>query len=129
MKYVKNTNEIIVYELKDFNIKQTLDCGQIFRYQIQGDKAVVFSKDKKAEILIRDNEIVIKTKDVDYFENFFDLKTDYTKIKKELKKDVFLKDAVDYGYGIRILNNDVYEMIISFIISANNNISRIKKSI
>ena len=40
-----------------------------------------------------------------------------------------LKDAVDYGYGIRILNNDLYEMIISFIISANNNISRIKKSI
>ncbi|MBQ8615779.1 MAG: DNA-3-methyladenine glycosylase 2 [Clostridia bacterium] len=129
MKYEKKENEIIIYDLNDFNIKQILECGQIFRYQIKDDFAVVYSKDKKAEVTTYRERVVIKTNDVDFFENFFDLKTDYSKIKNKLKTDKFLSQAVDYGYGIRILNNDVYEMIVSFIISANNNIGRIKKSI
>lgn len=60
-------------------------------------------------------------------EDYFDLKTDYDKIKKELSKiDDFLKQSVEYGKGIRILKQDLWETIISFIISANNNIPRIK---
>ena len=129
MKYVKQKNKIIVTDLSDFNIKQTLDCGQIFRFKIDGNLAYVYSTDKQAVIEISEEKIVINTKDVDYFEHFFDLKTDYSLIKKSLKKDKFLIDAVDYGYGIRILNNNAFEMIVSFIISANNNIPRIKKSI
>ena len=129
MNYVKTENQIIIYELEDFNIKQILECGQIFRYNINEDNAVVYSKDKKADIKTEKDKVIITSDDIDYFENFFDLSTDYSLIKNTLKKDIFLKDAVGYGYGIRILKNDLYEMIISFIISANNNISRIKKSI
>lgn len=129
MKYLKNKNGIIIYDTQDFNANQILDCGQIFRYKIDGNIAIVNTLDKQAKIITKNNEIEIKTEDVDYFENFFDLKTDYSKIKKELKKDEFLAGAVDYGYGIRILNNNPFEMIVSFIISANNNIGRIKKSI
>ena len=129
MKYEKKNNEIIIYDLSSFNAKQILDCGQIFRYQIEGNKATVFSKDKKAVIETLNDKIIIITEDTKYFEHFFDLKTDYATIKSQLKKDNLLKDAVEYGYGIRILNNDTYEMIVSFIISANNNIKRIKKSI
>ena len=127
--YSVEKNKIIIKDLSNFNIVQTLDCGQIFRYKIQESNAVVYSKDKRAMIKTKENYIEIETDDIDYFVNFFDLNRDYSFIKKELKKDNFLKSAVEYGYGIRILNNDVYEMIISFIISANNNISRIKKSI
>ena len=129
MDYIKETNKIIINDLTSFNVKQTLDCGQIFRYSINGNRAFVNSKDKRATLTTYDNYILIETNDVDYFENFFDLKRDYSLIKTTLKKDDFLRSAVDYGYGIRILNNDAFEMIISFIISANNNISRIKKSI
>ena len=129
MKYIKEKNTIKILDLEDFNIVQILECGQIFRFNIQGDFAVVYSKDKKAEVYTKQNEVIITTKDIDYFENFFDLKTDYSKIKQTLQKDKFLIDAVQYGKGIRILKNDTYEMIISFIISANNNIGRIKKSI
>lgn len=129
MKYIKEKNSIKILDLEDFNIVQILECGQIFRFVIDGNFAVVFSKDKKAEIETLEKEVIIKTKDVDYFENFFDLKTDYSKIKQVLQKDEFLSSAIDYGKGIRILNNDSYEIIISFIISANNNIGRIKKSI
>lgn len=129
MKIVKNKDSIIVYSPDDFNVVQTLECGQIFRFNIDGNTATVYSKDKRTQLFTYQDRIEIKTKDVDYFYNFFDFSTDYSKIKKELKHDKFLLDAVDYGYGIRILKNDLFEMIVSFIISANNNIGRIKKSI
>ena len=129
MKYTKTKNLITVFDTQDFNVIQTLNCGQIFRYSLDGETAIVYSKDKCAKLTTLKNKILIETKDTDYFENFFDLQRDYSKIKKQLKHDDFLRDAVEFGYGIRILNNDVYEMIISFIISANNNIGRIKKSI
>lgn len=129
MKYLKTKNKIVIYDTEDFNAKQILDCGQIFRYEINGNKSIVHSQDKQATIITKDNEIEILTENTDYFECFFDLKTDYSKIKSKLKKDKFLSTAVEYGYGIRILNNDTYEMIVSFIISANNNIKRIKRSI
>jgi len=127
--YIKTKNQIKIFSLNDFNAQQILECGQIFRFNINGNVAEVYSKDKKAKIETKENEVVISTTDVDYFENFFDLKTNYQQIKKALKNDNFLAKAVKYGYGIRILNNDAYEMLISFIISANNNIKRIKNSI
>lgn len=129
MKYIKQKNKIIVTDLKDFNIVQTLDCGQIFRYKIKDNIAIVNSLNKQAIIETQENQTIINTNDVDYFEHFFDLKTDYGEIKNALRKDKFLCEAIDYGSGIRILNNDAFEMIVSFIISANNNIPRIKKSI
>lgn len=129
MDYIKTKNQIKIFSLNDFNAQQILECGQIFRFNINGNVAEVYSKDKKAKIETKENEVVISTTDVDYFENFFDLKTNYQQIKKALKNDNFLAKAVKYGYGIRILNNDAYEMLISFIISANNNIKRIKNSI
>lgn len=129
MKYIKTKNNIIIRDLNDFNINQTLDCGQIFRYQIDENVAMVNSLDKQAKITTEQDRIIIESSDIDYFESFFDLKTDYSAIKRKLKADSFLINAVDYGYGIRIINNDAFEMIVSFIISANNNISRIKKSI
>ncbi|MBR6778655.1 MAG: DNA-3-methyladenine glycosylase 2 family protein [Clostridia bacterium] len=129
MNIEKNNTEIIIYKPQDFDVVQTLNCGQIFRFVIDGDTAYVCSQDKRCEIQFNADKIVIKTKDVDYFYNFFDLDRDYSIIKNTLRKDRFLKSAVDYGYGIRIINNDAFEMIVSFIISANNNIKRIKNSI
>ncbi len=129
MKINFKQDKIIIVDLEDFDVVQTLSCGQIFRYTIDGNSAVVYSQNKKATLTWESNKIEITTKDINYFYNFFDLDTDYSAIKQQLKKDKFLKRAVDYGAGIRIINNDAYEMLISFIISANNNIGRIKKSI
>ena len=129
MNYTKKDNKIIVNGLQDFNVEQTLNCGQIFRYQINGNVAKVFSKDKMATLITEDNSIIIETEDIDYFEHFFDLKRDYNAIKHTLSKDEFLLPSIKFGYGIRILNQDLFEMIVSFIISANNNIKRIKNSL
>ena len=58
MKYVKQKNKIIVTDLSDFNIKQTLDCGQIFRFKIDGNLAYVYSTDKQAVIETNEEKIV-----------------------------------------------------------------------
>ncbi len=129
MEIKKRKNKITIIGLEDFDIIQTLSCGQIFRYTIDGDTAIVYSLDKKATIHFDQEKLEIFTDDIDYFYNFFDLDRDYSEIKRQLRQDKMLRDAVDYGHGIRILKNDFYEMLISFIISANNNISRIKNSI
>jgi len=129
MNYKVEKNKIIIEDLSQFNIVQILECGQIFRFEINGNCALVFSLDKFAKVKICEDKVEIETEDIDYFINFFDLKTDYNQIKTKLKKDKFLYNAVDYGYGIRILKNNFFEMLVSFIISANNNIGRIKKSI
>lgn len=129
MKIEKSYNKIIIENPQDFNVVQTLNCGQIFRFTIDGNTAYVYSKDKQCVINFDSEKIEINACDTDYFYHFFDLDRDYSTIKNTLKKDVFLRSAVDYGYGIRIINNDAYEMLVSFIISANNNIKRIKNSI
>ena len=129
MKYKKINNKIIIEDLMQFNIEQILDCGQIFRYFIQGNIAEVVSTDKYARITTYDKWVEIESDDIEYFEHFFDLNTDYNLIKNSLSNDDFLSPAIKYGYGIRILNQDLFEMIVSFIISANNNIKRIKNSL
>lgn len=129
MKTEIKNNKIIIYDLNDFNAKQIVECGQIFRFKILSDKIIVYSKDKKCDIYTYSDRAEIVTKDTQYFYNFFDLKTDYTQIKNQLKSDSFLSPAIKFGYGIRILKNDLFEIIVSFIISANNNIKRIQKSI
>lgn len=129
MKITTQENKIIIENPIDFNIIHILDCGQIFRYKIFDNYAVVYSLDKKCVIETMENKVVLNTEDVDYFYNFFDLDTDYSAIKSNLIKQFNLVNQVEYGYGIRILKQDPFEIILSFIISANNNIPRIKQII
>lgn len=126
MKYEKGDNYIKIYDKQDFNPEHILECGQVFCYEKFDNKYIVFPKDKYAEIDCEENYYIIKTKDVDFFENWFDLKTDYFEIKKRLNKFEILQKPISFGNGIRILNQDLFEVLISFIISANNNIKRIK---
>lgn len=119
-------NNTIITDAKDFNIKQTLECGQLFRYNIEKNYATVFSLDKKAILYQNKDKIIIENEDKEYFENYFDLGCDYSIIKEKLKNAPMMQKAIEYGYGIRILRQDIQEVIISFIISANNNIPRIQ---
>lgn len=126
MNYIKENDRILIGDKSDFNIDDTLLCGQIFSYQKTLEGYDVFSRDKRATVLEKENGYEVITKDVDYFENFFDLKTDYASIKRELEKHPILKQPIAYGGGIRILRQDPFETLLSFIISANNNIKRIQ---
>lgn len=115
---------IIVDDLSSFDIRQILDCGQIFRYAKTGEgEYVVFSGSKRLSVK-QDGEKADICGDREFARRFFDLERDYGAIKERLSGLPFMKESIAYGSGIRILNNDPFEMIISFIISANNHIPR-----
>lgn len=119
-------NNTIITSARDFNINQTLQCGQLFRYRILDNSAEVYTLDKKAVLHQSGDNIIIENEDKAYFENYFDLQCDYGEVKRQLQPLPLMKSAIRYGYGIRILRQDIVETIISFIISANNNIPRIQ---
>lgn len=130
MIYEIKNNIIKVYDKTQFNPKHILECGQVFRFGLdENNNYYVISKDKKATIVCQENCYEIISNSPEYFVDYFDLNTDYNKIKKILSKNQVLAKAIPYGYGIRILNGDPEEMIFSYIISQNNNIKRIQKII
>ena len=123
---------ITLKNVDSFELKDIFDCGQCFRWNLQDDGSYegVFGENV-ANIKKKDKDVIIKgifKEDIkSTVENYFDLNRDYNKIKQNLSKiDENMKISVNYGKGIRILNQDLWETIISFIISANNNIPRIK---
>ena len=128
MEYRVLEDKIEIIGKDDFNPAHILECGQIFRYYInEKDNYVVFSADKKAEIEETEGGYVIYTNNPQYFVNFFNLDVDYSKIKAEITElSPAIKNAVDLCGGLRILKGELFEIIVSFIISANNNIKRIK---
>lgn len=122
----------ILKNQNSFELKDIFECGQCFRWNEQKDGSYT-GVIKDAIINVKkENETIIFTgkcnEDIkELVEYYFDLNTDYKKIKQKLSNiDEYLKTSVEYGEGIRILNQDLWETIISFIISANNNIPRIK---
>ncbi|MBR3254928.1 MAG: 8-oxoguanine DNA glycosylase [Clostridia bacterium] len=124
--------EYILKNANSFELKDIFDCGQCFRWNEEQDESYtgVF-KGNVLNVKKRGNDICFKgicngdIKDIIY--DYFDLNRDYEKIKQTLSKiDKNMETSVKYGSGIRILNQDLWETIISFIISANNNIPRIK---
>ncbi len=124
-----------IYEIENldsFELKDIFDCGQCFRWNIEEDRSYTgIFKENVLNVKKQGNKIIFKgicngnIKEI--VEDYFDLKRDYNKIKETLRKiDPFMEESIKYGNGIRILNQDLWETIISFIISANNNIPRIK---
>lgn len=117
---------------KTFELKDIFECGQCFRWNEEKDgsytgviKDGVINVKKEGEEIIFTGKCQNDLKET--VENYFDLNRNYEEIKEKLSKiDNYLKTSIDYGKGIRILNQDLWETIISFIISANNNIPRIK---
>ena len=124
--------ELIIDKNNDFELKDIFDCGQCFRWNKNDDgsytgvikNGVLNVKCNKSKIYFNGilNEDIRKI-----VNDYFDLNRDYTKIKQELSKiDEYMENSINYGKGIRILNQDLWETIISFIVSSNNNIPRIK---
>lgn len=117
-------------EAESFEPRDVFECGQCFRWNENKDKSYTGVFGNNVLNVKKDGSKIIFSgtcEDVGKLRKYFDLDRDYKSIKSELSKiDDNLKDSIEYGQGIRILNQDLWETIISFIISANNNIPRIK---
>ncbi len=130
-----DAQEYVLKDCDSFEPKHIFDCGQCFRWNEQEDGSYIGIFGNNVVSVKKDNTKIIFRGICDgnieqICEDYFDLKRDYKEIKKKLSLvDDFLKKSIEYGNGIRILNQDLWECIISFIISANNNIPRIKKII
>lgn len=124
----------LISELNEFEPRDIFTCGQAFRWYEEADGSFTFiTHGKVANAKKVGDKVFLKGVDKNSFDeifyNYFDLSRDYKLVMEELAKDEVMKNATEYGKGIRILNQDKFETIISFIISANNQIPRIKKSI
>ena len=114
-----------------FNVKDTLTCGQVFRSTPSNGGFLCFALDHAAHVRNDGGYAYIDGDDDDFWSEYFDLATDYEKITKSVIRcgvDKVVK-ACDAYKGIRILKQDAYEAFISFIVSQNNNIPRIKSII
>ncbi|MDR0586165.1 MAG: hypothetical protein LBG26_02895 [Treponema sp.] len=144
----------IIVPKKDLNIQATVECGQLFRFTKSADSGghvtyELISKNRKCLLAEERGMTVIRAeeKDIGYFVNYFDLETSYTPILKELRRQLaappaqdprvtrrsrardippLIERAFEYGKGLRLLKQDRFETLISFILSTNNNIKRIK---
>lgn len=124
--------EYILENCTSFEPKHIFECGQCFRWNEQKDGSYtgvfrnnVINVKKQAEKIFFKG--ICKGNIKDECKKYFDLDTNYDNIKSRLSNvDDYLKTSIKYGEGIRILNQDLWETLISFIISANNNIPRIK---
>ena len=114
-----------------FNPIDTLSCGQVFRYKPYEKGYLLISGDKICYIYKEGDDIVIQTEYKDYFYNYFDLSRDYFNIYNLAVNygNQTLKLSAESGKGIRILKQDAFEMLFTFIISQNNNIKRITSTV
>ena len=124
--------ELKLDSINSFDLKNIFECGQCFRWNENEDGSYIgIVKNNIIKITQTNNNIIVKSygkDDIAELLNFyFDMNTDYEKIKIKLSQiDSYMLESIKYGEGIRILNQDLWETIMSFIISANNNIPRIK---
>ena len=122
----------VITDVDSFELRDIFECGQCFRWNAKDDGSYTgVIKNGVINVKKINNDVIFEGicngNIADICRDYFDLNRDYNKIKAILSDvDEYLKESIEYGSGIRILNQDLWEMIISFIISANNNIPRIK---
>lgn len=133
MRIITNDNNTIIEDIVDFDLGQTLECGQCFRFYKQDENDyVVVAYEKLLHIKQDGNKLIFMDTCEEHVKNiwipYFDLERDYQSIKLYLlENDSNLEQAINEKYGVRILNQEFHEMLISFIISQNKQIPHIKQ--
>ena len=136
MRINTGNNNIYIENITDFKLSDTFDCGQCFRFNPCDDSGYIGTAYGRTVRITEDGDTVtLHSTSIDDFNSiwrqFLDLDRDYGCIKHTLTEnsDTVMQAAIEYGSGIHILRQELWETVISFIISASNNIPRIKKII
>lgn len=134
MDIIFTSDETILKNIDSFEPSHIFKCGQAFRWDEMEDGSFLnVANENVIRVFKNGNDVHLEGVDEKsfnkFFMNYFDLNRDYNMVKSELSAYPSLEEAISYGNGIRILNQDPFETVITFIISANNNIKRIKNSI
>ncbi len=116
----------MIIKTNSFELEDIFECGQCFRWNKNEDGSYTGIAFGRVLTLSKNGDEVVFSDDAEIWTEYFDLNTDYGEIKRILSKDEVTKKAIEKGQGIRILKQDFFETVISFIISQNNNIPRIK---
>jgi N-glycosylase/DNA lyase len=118
---------------RNFELENTLDCGQFFRYEKKEDGSkefyIISHRDRLFKVRQEGDRLFFSGVSKEYLIEFFRLDDDYEGILKSISKDAFIRKAIKENFGMRIIRQDPWECLISYICSANNNIPRIKKNL
>ena len=126
---------MLVIKNIDINLKDTITCGQIFRYYIEEDNSyTVILSDRVVNLKMDNNDLIVKSNNYDNLEiiikDYLDLNTDYNKInKKIIKNNKDIKQIVESCSGLKMINQPKFECAISYIISQNNRVPQISKAL
>lgn len=130
MRYEVSGKDIILFE-DDLVLDEVLDTGQAFRWDKTGENSY-FGRSLDCTLAIsgENGRFVLQDTSEEVFLNvwydYFDLGTDYSALRREYSRDATLREACAFSKGIRLLRQDPWEALVSFVFSSNNNITRIK---
>ncbi len=132
MHFIYGQNQTEIRDA-DFDPVKTFECGQCFRWNADADGVYtgVFGK-HAARVWVESDSVFISSGREEFetvWMDYFDLTRDYSKVREAVSIDDYMRRASEYGRGIRLLRQDKWEVVCSFIISQCNNIPRIKKII
>lgn len=117
-----------------FDLDSTVTCGQIFRYECNDDKSyTIILKDRVVNVKKNKDYLEVESNNNDNLENiikeYFDLDYDYVNIQNIIKNDIKMKDIVEFNKGLKMIRQDPFECLISYIISQNNRVPSIANSL
>jgi len=126
--------DIVICDIKHFDLAQTLDCGQAFRWaSFRGNKFSGIAHGRRLELELADGSLILKDVTKEEFhtiwESYFDLGRNYANLRNIFSNHDTLTKALTFSTGLRLMRQEPWEMLISFILSQNSNIPRIKKMI
>ncbi|MBS1266412.1 MAG: Endonuclease III [Candidatus Woesearchaeota archaeon] len=116
-------------KVKDFDLKKTIECGQFFRYELIDGKYYLAHRDNLLVVEQQKDKLIFKGATEKFIKSFFRLNDPYKEIISTISTDKHMNQAVEKSFGLRIIRQDPWECLISYICSQNSNIPRIRKKV